>query len=944
MNINYINDINFIKYLKYKNKYLKAKEQTGGALGTEPCPKVPKKTTDWVKELSVVDFLRQYDCTYKDIVKYIPEKLDKFNYLLLLEENARTPTKHQITIEDLISRGFSLPYLRGKGFLFGSLEKESCPIKTTAEMKELSIVGFLRKYNCVYNQIKSHIPEKLAVFDYRVLEEENAKIPEEHKITTGDLRLRNFPLYFLKNRNFPLQDLRKYEKDIYEIYENGYTIKELIDNEVTLREIKYDLFGRRGNYDVYQRIPNRDDFIKKDFSAVEKELVEAGCKIEDFIKHGYSLNRLKDLFTFKVIFATEIFKIRELRSYYPESSFSDVSDKEYTKRELEELMIPTQQKWGIGIEHIKGLNERRIKKINPMLLNEIGLGLVQLIELDYLPYELLALGYTLESFLHFYKLEDLKNYFTIQQLKDVKCSLSQILEIGYSVKELKENGINVQQLKEINYPLSKILEIGYSVEELKENGITLRLLKEKNIDIKIIIKLFSLEELIEFYNFDELKDYLSMFAFDKVITIAKKVKDKGFTAINLFFLYKQHQNIIKILLDNGYTLEELKDLKELKKNMKKYDYQRILQLFSLEELIKNFNFDELKDCLYSFHFDKVISIAKKVKDKGFTAINLYNLYKKYDENIIKILLENGYTFEEFKDIPDFLKIFRRLDFKPYNFKAVNIKAKELRKVGYTANELKLCGYTAKELVKGRYLLYELKEAGFNLLEMKQADCGPIILYQIGFNLDEIKRNFEIAEIVKLDNYIEEFNKLDNDALSEDDILQIIANIRRILDNLYTLNLLKNKNIHIRILLKAGFNIKDHLKYVYTLKDFVRSRIDNSIFIPYFPSNDLIDVGIDIHEIIAASSDPGASYDELESQFDALSSVHFKDKKRIINRKIIENTKNSSSLLDKLLLEYGINKIKKTLDYYFNRAPWITIVHPYYLKYKNLQDLINLRER
>jgi hypothetical protein len=228
--------------------------------------------------------------------------------------------------------------------------------------------------------------------------------------------------------------------------------------------------------------------------------------------------------------------------------------------------------------------------------------------------------------------------------------------------------------------------------------------------------------------------------------------------------------------------------------------------------------------------------------------------------------------------------------------------------------------------------------------MKQAGCSPIILYQIGFNLDEIKRNFEIAETVKLDNYIEEFNKLDNDTLSEDDILQIIANIRKIYDNLYTLKSLTIKNIHIRILLKAGFNIKDHLKYVYTLRDFIRSRIDKSIFIPYFLSNDLIDAGIQIHEIVEARSDPGDSPDEWSSQFEMYSRIHDNDKKRIINRKIIENTKDSSVLLDKLLLKYPIDKIKKTLDYYFNNAPWITFLHPYYFKYKNLQDLINLRER
>ena len=32
------------------------------------------------------------------------------------------------------------------------------------------------------------------------------------------------------------------------------------------------------------------------------------------------------------------------------------------------------------------------------------------------------------------------------------------------------------------------------------------------------------------------------------------------------------------------------------------------------------------------------------------------------------------------------------------------------------------------------------------------------------------------------------------------------------------------------------------------------------------------------------------------------------------------------------------------SYYFNNAPWITFLHPYYFKYKNLQDLIDLRER
>ena len=123
---------NYYKYIKYKNKYLKFKKQLGGSLGIEECPK-------HFSNISVLDCLRKYKCTFVEIKKNILSDLNSFTYKEFLKSNQDNPKK-QISVFNLKSRGFSALFLQQKEFPLDVLKKAEFSV---SELKE---AGFKLEY------------------------------------------------------------------------------------------------------------------------------------------------------------------------------------------------------------------------------------------------------------------------------------------------------------------------------------------------------------------------------------------------------------------------------------------------------------------------------------------------------------------------------------------------------------------------------------------------------------------------------------------------------------------------------------------------------------------------------------------------------------------------------------------------------------------------------
>ena len=124
----------YIKYLKYKNKYIELKGSIsinnvddeiyyskyktekklfGGVLGTDNYPIVFGFWGHTTK--SVWWYIRNYKCTYKEILEKIPDKVNAITHADF-ERTNREHSQQQITVADLKKRGFPIDFLKNAGF------------------------------------------------------------------------------------------------------------------------------------------------------------------------------------------------------------------------------------------------------------------------------------------------------------------------------------------------------------------------------------------------------------------------------------------------------------------------------------------------------------------------------------------------------------------------------------------------------------------------------------------------------------------------------------------------------------------------------------------------------------------------------------------------------------------------------------------------------------
>jgi intracellular multiplication protein IcmE len=248
----------YTKYLKYKNKYLELKRANGvigvigggvigggggvgsggvgsviwgDYLGHEPCPStfgIYGMTTK-----SVWYYLRNYNCTFEDLNKKIPEKVDAITYTDFLRTNSEYFENYKITIEYLLFRGFPVEFLRERGFL-----EEIKKIKKVHEiLYYLYSPNEIEKESGSLEKIKNY---KFTIADFEIswsIPEKRLKILKRAGFSASELKIAGYSANTLKKTGFTFKELQEAEFPLTELKSAGFNAEELKKEGFTIRSL-----------------------------------------------------------------------------------------------------------------------------------------------------------------------------------------------------------------------------------------------------------------------------------------------------------------------------------------------------------------------------------------------------------------------------------------------------------------------------------------------------------------------------------------------------------------------------------------------------------------------------------------------------------------------------------------------------------------------------------
>ena len=308
----------YTKYLKYKNKYLELKRANsaiingesgsvgdgvirGGFLGTEQCPETFGLLGLTTK--SVWSYLRKYNCTYDKLFEKIPSTVNAITYADFKRSNNEHLGYQQITIKDLLNRGFPVEFLREKGFLEG-IKKE---------LKVREILYYL--YDAKYIENTTGSLEKIKNYKFTIDDFKNsfqhtyALYLKRARYSATELKNVGINAFFLKLLGFTFQQLKDAGFNAEELKKAGFTIRSLVTNMgYTLQELKEIGFSATEFKDekyspdtLYSAGFSLKDLKSVGFSAIElvgeeitdDNIIKAGFTIDEINKARYLLDKLK---------------------------------------------------------------------------------------------------------------------------------------------------------------------------------------------------------------------------------------------------------------------------------------------------------------------------------------------------------------------------------------------------------------------------------------------------------------------------------------------------------------------------------------------------------------------------------------------------------------------------------------------------------------------------
>jgi uncharacterized protein YjbI with pentapeptide repeats len=524
----------YTKYMKYKTKYIKEKGLVGGVLGSEPCP----TTFGFVFERSVGHYLRNYKCTYNDLFKKIPNKLNEFTHDAFKRTNEKHP-QQQITIANLKERGFSASFLKEKEFHLYTLMKEG---QFTA--KELKKAGYSVKQlqnagKSVRSDYFKFTLQELIDAEYDVMEliSEGYTIEDLIRvhISASQLMKAGFTASALKGAGFDLLALKIAGFDLLALKIAGFdasALKGVGFDASALKGVGFDAIALKGaGFDAFN-------------------LKQAGFNALEFKKAGFDANNLK----------SALFTALELKN--AGFTLSDLKEARFTLSDLKEagFTLSDLQKVGYGTIQLKEAGFTLDELLKLKYETDLG-NIIKLKEEGFNAKEIKKKGYSLNK---------IKNaeLFSYEELKEAGVKFIDLLTTDEKnlrssipddkVKKLKEAGFSITDFKGISSDI--LLKAGFTLDELKKEkisikNITLKNLKDEGYSAIELKKLgFSEDELRDaMFNTSNFKDIEEQ-PIKEEERNALELKNEGFNAIDL----KNAGYSAIELICAGYTPEQLK--------------------------------------------------------------------------------------------------------------------------------------------------------------------------------------------------------------------------------------------------------------------------------------------------------------------------------------------------------------------------------------------------
>ncbi len=352
---------------------------------------------NWILWLYFWYYLREFDCTYQQLLEKIPDKVNAITYtdfLLINRDNKQNP----LTVANLKSRGFPASFLKVIGFPLDVLKKAEFSVSELKEARfsasELKQVGF------TLEQLKkAEIPLQELKEEFNIYELKQVGFTLQELKAHFTLKRLNvhFTLHEIKEAGLSAKELKSAGFHAKELKEAGFTLEDLIRSQFTYVELLEG--GIRIDYididindydkhleDVIKRLDNPQLImaILEDDKNIGKHLLELGLSIIELKRGGITAKELKENDVGPRELVDAGFTLQELKDVFNEKDDVDkFKEDNFSAKELYDAgftlqFLYSEGRWGHGHGYnlddiviiVKEINKDESEQMN--ILKEAG--------------------------------------------------------------------------------------------------------------------------------------------------------------------------------------------------------------------------------------------------------------------------------------------------------------------------------------------------------------------------------------------------------------------------------------------------------------------------------------------------------------------------------------------------------------------------------------------